>query len=98
MLTFVLVGDPIDEDNVHVRWMFACRSSPASKGARFFAEQFTSGVTQDIPIWENKIYRPLPVLTKSESGSSPTGTGRSSSTATTSSSDRTTDSIGSDRV
>ena len=25
-------------------------------------------MTQDIPIWENKIYRPLPVLTKSESG------------------------------
>ena len=36
--------------------------------ASFFAEQFTAGVTQDIPIWENKIYRPLPVLTKSESG------------------------------
>ena len=25
-------------------------------------------MTQDIPIWENKIYRPLPVLTKSEAG------------------------------
>ncbi len=32
------------------------------------AEQFASGVTQDIPIWENKIYRPRPVLTKGESG------------------------------
>ena len=25
-----------------------------------------AGVSQDIPIWENKIYRPRPVLTKSE--------------------------------
>ena len=48
--------------------LHACRSTSGEKSARFFAEQFTSGVTQDIPIWENKIYRPLPVLTKSESG------------------------------
>ena len=39
-----------------------------TQSAQFFAEQFTSGVTQDIPIWENKIYRPLPILTKGESG------------------------------
>ena len=32
------------------------------------ARAFTSGVSQDIPIWENKIYRPLPVLTKGEGG------------------------------
>ena len=45
-----------------------CRPMPRRGPATFFAEQFTAGVTQDIPIWENKIYRPLPVLTKSESG------------------------------
>jgi hypothetical protein len=38
------------------------------KSLQFFADQFTAGVTQDIPIWENKIYRERPILTKSESG------------------------------
>jgi len=68
MLTFVSSVTPIDDDNVHVRWMFTVPVESGEKSARFFAQQFTSGVTQDIPIWENKIYRPLPVLTKTESG------------------------------
>lgn len=67
LLTFVSSVTPIDHDNVHVRWFFTTPVSstmPADK----FADEFTAGVTQDIPIWENKIYRPLPVLTKSEAG------------------------------
>ncbi len=68
MLTFVSSVTPIDGDNVHVRWMFTVPTESGDAGAAFFAEQFSSGVSQDIPIWENKIYRPLPVLTKSESG------------------------------
>ena len=67
-LTFVSSVTPIDEDNVHVRWLFTVPVASGAATAEFFAEQFTSGVTQDIPIWENKIYRPLPVLTKSEAG------------------------------
>ena len=67
-LTFVSSVTPIDDDNVHVRWQFTVPLKAGAKAARFFAEQFSAGVTQDIPIWENKIYRPLPVLTKSESG------------------------------
>jgi nitrite reductase/ring-hydroxylating ferredoxin subunit len=68
MLTFVSSVTPVDEDNVHVRWLFTVPAEAGEKSARFFADQFSSGVTQDIPIWENKIYRPLPVLTKSEAG------------------------------
>ena len=30
------------------------------------AESFCDGVSQDIPIWENKVYRERPVLTRSE--------------------------------
>jgi hypothetical protein len=30
------------------------------------ADSFLEGVSQDVPIWENKIYRARPVLTKSE--------------------------------
>ncbi len=68
MLAFVSSVTPVDEDNVHVRWLFSVPAEAGDKSAQFFAEQFTSGVTQDIPIWENKIYRPLPILTKGESG------------------------------
>ncbi len=68
MLTFVSSVTPIDHDNVHVRWFFTVPVTSGDEAVGFFADQFTAGVTQDIPIWENKIYRPLPVLTKSESG------------------------------
>jgi len=64
MLTFVSSVTPVDEDNVHVRWMFSVPVDAGEQGARFFAKQFTSGVTQDIPIWENKIYRAKPPLTR----------------------------------
>jgi phenylpropionate dioxygenase-like ring-hydroxylating dioxygenase large terminal subunit len=66
-LAFVSSVTPVDDDNVHVRWFFTVPRDGAST-AEQFAEQFTAGVTQDIPIWENKIYRPLPVLTRSEAG------------------------------
>jgi nitrite reductase/ring-hydroxylating ferredoxin subunit len=67
-LTFVSSVTPVDEDNVHVRWFFTVPTSAGGESAMIFADQFTAGVTQDIPIWENKVYRPLPVLTKRESG------------------------------
>jgi len=67
-LTFVSSVTPIDEDNVHVRWFFTVPVHAGEASIEMFADQFTAGVTQDIPIWENKIYRPLPVLTKSEAG------------------------------
>jgi len=67
-LTFVSSVTPVDEDNVHVRWFFTVPTSAVVESATIFADHFTSGVTQDIPIWENKVYRPLPVLTKRESG------------------------------
>jgi len=67
-LTFVSSVTPIGPDDVHVRWFFTVPASSGPGAADVFADQFTAGVTQDIPIWENKIYRPLPVLTRSESG------------------------------
>ena len=65
-VTFLSSTTPIDEENVHVRWLF---TAPAANGADALiaaADSFCDGVSQDIPIWENKIYRPHPVLTKSE--------------------------------
>ena len=66
-VTFLSSTTPIDEENVHVRWVF---TAPMANGERARASEaadaFCGGVSQDIPIWENKIYRPRPVLTKSE--------------------------------
>jgi len=60
-LTFVSSVTPIDRENVHVRWFFSVPSDAPSGSVEFFADAFTAGVTQDIPIWENKIYRSLSV-------------------------------------
>jgi nitrite reductase/ring-hydroxylating ferredoxin subunit len=65
--TFLSSTTPIDDENVHVRWVFTTPvGSPAA--TEEIADRFLSGVSQDIPIWENKVYRPRPVLTKEESG------------------------------
>jgi nitrite reductase/ring-hydroxylating ferredoxin subunit len=68
VLTFVSSVTPVDNENVHVRWFFSVPADAPPESVEFFADEFTAGLTQDIPIWENKIYRPLPVLTRSEAG------------------------------
>jgi nitrite reductase/ring-hydroxylating ferredoxin subunit len=60
-MTFLSSTAPIDEDHVHVRWVFAAPRALAAQ-AREMAEGFVNGVQQDIPIWENKVYRSRPVL------------------------------------
>jgi phenylpropionate dioxygenase-like ring-hydroxylating dioxygenase large terminal subunit len=67
-LTFVSSVTPIDDDNVHVRWFFSVPVDAGESSARRFADRFTADVTQDIPIWENKIYREWPIPTKGEAG------------------------------
>jgi nitrite reductase/ring-hydroxylating ferredoxin subunit len=67
VLTFMSSVTPLDEGHVCVRWFFTVPDG-GPMTAEDFAAEFTAGVTQDIPIWENKVYRPHPVLTRSESG------------------------------
>jgi nitrite reductase/ring-hydroxylating ferredoxin subunit len=65
---FLSSTTPVDEENVHVRWVF---SVPAARGAAAIdklSHSFLSSVSQDIPIWENKVYRDRPVLAKEERG------------------------------
>jgi nitrite reductase/ring-hydroxylating ferredoxin subunit len=64
--TFVSSTTPIDEEHVHVRWLFTAPRANGAGAAVEAAEMLTSGVSQDIAIWENKIYRSQPVLTKGE--------------------------------
>ena len=68
IVTFLSSVTPIDEDNVHIRWIFTAPVALGEKLLAKVAEQFALGVSQDVPIWENKIYRPRPVLTKGEAG------------------------------
>src|SRR5690606_6740870 len=81
-MTFLSSVTPIDEDNVHARWVCAAPAGDGGEGegvdgrgvdrgpnaAEAFARAFAEGVSQDIPIWENKVDRERPVLTKGEAG------------------------------
>lgn len=47
-------------------WFVVAEASDVGAGPTDAADSFCDGVSQDIPIWENKVYRPRPVLTRSE--------------------------------
>jgi phenylpropionate dioxygenase-like ring-hydroxylating dioxygenase large terminal subunit len=72
VLLLFAAQSPIDDENVHVRWVF---TAPVADGdddaigrARLdrIINRFADGVAQDIPIWENKVYRERPLLTQGE--------------------------------
>jgi nitrite reductase/ring-hydroxylating ferredoxin subunit len=65
-VTFLSSTTPIDENNVHVRWIFTSPKANGDDAALQAAESFCAGVSQDIPIWENKLYRDPPIITKTE--------------------------------
>jgi phenylpropionate dioxygenase-like ring-hydroxylating dioxygenase large terminal subunit len=65
-VTFLSSTTPVDEENVHVRWIFTSPLSAGDGVVQTAADSFCEGVSQDLPIWENKIYQPRPVLTKGE--------------------------------
>ncbi len=53
---------PIDEENVHLRWSFTVTRNLAGSVGRDFIDGLIEAVQPDIPIWENKVYRPEPPL------------------------------------
>jgi nitrite reductase/ring-hydroxylating ferredoxin subunit len=65
---FLSSTTPIDEEHVHVRWTFVTPTALGPDAAEGIADRFLTGVSQDIPIWENKAYVERPVLTKAERG------------------------------
>jgi phenylpropionate dioxygenase-like ring-hydroxylating dioxygenase large terminal subunit len=67
-LTFLSSTTPIDEENLLVRWLFTAPKAVGEQVARASADGFCGGVSQDIPIWENKIYKDPPVLRQLEKG------------------------------
>jgi hypothetical protein len=65
-VTFVSSTTPIDEDSVLVRWIFSVPKKNGPDALQQAADLFCSAVSQDIPIWENKVYRDPPPITKTE--------------------------------
>jgi phenylpropionate dioxygenase-like ring-hydroxylating dioxygenase large terminal subunit len=65
-VTFISSTTPISAASVEVRWLFTSPKSGGEELAKAAIDGFTAGVTQDIPIWENKIYKDPPIITKSE--------------------------------
>jgi nitrite reductase/ring-hydroxylating ferredoxin subunit len=65
-VTFFSSTTPVDEEHVHVRWSFLTPASAGPDAPRAAAGQFTAGLSQDVPIWENKRYNARPVLLKEE--------------------------------
>jgi nitrite reductase/ring-hydroxylating ferredoxin subunit len=65
-VTFFSSTTPIDEEQVHVRWTFLAPRANGPDAAQTAADSFTAGLSQDIPIWENKRYVERPVLVKDE--------------------------------
>jgi nitrite reductase/ring-hydroxylating ferredoxin subunit len=65
---FLSSTTPVDEEHLHVRWTFTTPRALGPDAATDVADQFLTGVSQDIPIWENKRYVERPVLTKEERG------------------------------
>jgi phenylpropionate dioxygenase-like ring-hydroxylating dioxygenase large terminal subunit len=63
---FLSSTTPVDEENVHVRWIFTAPRAAGEEGLEAMADEFCAGVSQDIPIWENKIYKDPPILRPEE--------------------------------
>ena len=65
-VTLLSSTTPVDASSVHVQWIFAAPKANGDGAAEQAADAFLSGISQDIAIWENRIYRDPPVITKSE--------------------------------
>ncbi len=65
-VTFVSSTTPIDQEGVHVRWIFTTPADQGPQAPARAARSFMSGVSQDVPIWENKRYVERPVIVKEE--------------------------------
>ena len=65
-ITFLSSTTPIDAENVKVRWIFTAPRASGEDAAKRASVSFSGGVSQDLPIWENKRYVDRPIIIKSE--------------------------------
>jgi phenylpropionate dioxygenase-like ring-hydroxylating dioxygenase large terminal subunit len=57
---------PVDEGHSHSRWVFAVTKDLADIAGEEFIEGMSTGVLQDMRIWENKIHRANPVFCEAD--------------------------------
>ena len=57
---------PIDRGHTQSRWIFTVTKNLADIAGEEFIDGMSNGVLQDMRIWENKIYRPKPVLCEAD--------------------------------
>lgn len=57
---------PIDEGHSHSRWVFSVTKNLADIAGEEFIEGMSTGVLQDMRIWENKIHRADPVFCEAD--------------------------------
>jgi phenylpropionate dioxygenase-like ring-hydroxylating dioxygenase large terminal subunit len=57
---------PIDADHTHSRWLFTVTRNLADVAGEEFIDAMSSGVMQDMRVWENKIHRRDPVLCEAD--------------------------------
>ncbi len=65
-VTFLSSTTPLDAGSVQVRWIFTSPRANGEEAAQKAVDSFCAGVSQDIPIWENKVYRDPPIITRTE--------------------------------
>lgn len=69
-VAFISAATPVDDEHVALRHTFFIRA-PAEPGAsnnvgKALVAEICRQVEEDIPIWENKLYRPRPLLSAGE--------------------------------
>jgi hypothetical protein len=57
---------PIDTRNAYSRWLFTVTINLADLAGEDFIAGLSSGVMQDMRIWQNKIHRARPALCKAD--------------------------------
>jgi hypothetical protein len=57
---------PVDRRNSHSRWLFTVTKNLADLAGEQFIQELSTGVKQDLRIWENKVHRARPVLCEAD--------------------------------
>ena len=67
LVSFVAATSPIDDEHVRQRWVFAYPKKLGEEMGQAVVDAFAqTGIYQDIPIWEHKVYRERPLLVKGD--------------------------------
>jgi phenylpropionate dioxygenase-like ring-hydroxylating dioxygenase large terminal subunit len=67
LISFVAATAPIDDEHVRQNWVFAYPKKLGAEMGQSIVDAFAqTGIYQDIPIWEHKIYREQPLLVKGD--------------------------------